>query len=287
MPLYKKFFLPLLFLPFFLSAGCSATPPSGPLAPLDQQLQQILKEEYDYKNALVTAAGKTLWIYLPGERELFEYKVKDPQEGVPRKFSVLYADGFYTKDMFVIEYDIVRSTKAGEDKGLSSSYSEEFNKEYRNAFNAVSRTYLDSEGPEFFILVNADTKTGTKVTNTFCLEDIKEYQAGAMPQEEFLQRVLTESRGGKQIINDTTGGHLDISEMTWREFLLEQMINRINFKYGQSDFPPGDDAENEILKLATITLQYYDFTDFLYIKLHDLRAGTVRMFGQADLPQAE
>ena len=52
------------------------------------------------------------------------------------------------------------------------------------------------------------------------------------------KRVLQESKGSTDYIGDEIGQHLEYNDIQMPDFLTKQMINRIRFKFTQSDFPP-------------------------------------------------
>ena len=136
----------------------------------------------------------------------------------------------------------------------------------------INRIYLDSAAPpKFVVLVIADIKKGFQVNTTICIEDLKKYQLGALPYEEYVQRVLTDSASKPEIIGDDKGAHLLIHDIAWPSFLTNQAINRIKFKYQQSISQPSMDTEKETVKIFAQTLANYGYTGYQRLELHDLR----------------
>ncbi len=91
-------------------------------------------------------------------------------------------------------------------------------------------------------------------------------------QEEYIKRAVTEQPiGNKDIIDDETGTNLESYNLTWGEFLIKQMLHRINFKYTQSAFPPSEKPYLEILNIADTTTSTYGFNDFTGLQLENLR----------------
>ena len=283
----KPILITLLSLSLFLALpGCSKSPapPTLSLSEADQKFTDILQNEFHYK-PIVRPLGKTLWVYMPGEREIFKYKATESTEQSPqKKFAIEYLDGKFEDNRFVIDYDIIPAIKASNNNGLSSSFTDEFNKEYQNSLGAIKNSYLDIKiAPDFIGIIFADVKNGLAMTNIFSLDDFKQNQASALSNEEYLLRTITETKGNKTIIDDWEGKKFDFKEITWPDFLTKQIINRINFKYQRSDFPPQEDATKEIAKLISITTKYYHFTDFISAKINNLRDNKEQSFSQWDI----
>lgn len=277
----------LVSLSFFLIfvAGCSFKEPP-PLTPVeaDKKLIKTLTDEFHYKVVLKNF-GKTLWIYLPKDRDIFLLKGSRQEESrpKPKRFSVQFLEGNFADKTFHFEYDIISNIKSPKNNGVSSDYSEEFNQTYRNLLGAVGEVYLNTaQPPEFIIVVIADIRHGVEIQNTFYLEDFKKYQAYAIPYEEYILRVLTQTRGSPMFIGDADGNHIS-GEITLDQFLTDQMVHRINFKYQNSDFEPGDDAEGEILKVISQVVGAYQFTDFAAVELSNLRHSKTYHFNQQQL----
>lgn len=276
-----------LFFCVFLT-GCALNDSSYSAAEANRRLVEIVKKEVNYEIQVKTV-GQTLWVYLPLKKELFTFKMTEQPPQKTREFSLLYLDGTFLDNTFHLEYDIAPSTKQkSADEGLSSAYTEAFNNAYASLFAAISGVYLNTqEPPTFVVLIIADIEKGIEVVNTFCLDDLKKQQTGALAPQEYVLRFLTSSQGDKAIINDKKGAHIDYNDIGWSEFLLKQMIHRINFKYTQSDFPPQKDAETEILDIVGKTTRFYDFKDFSSVELNDLRNSKNYAFSPSQLKTFE
>ncbi len=167
----KKFFVLILCL-FLFSFGCSKkkeiryTPTEA-----ETKLIKILSEEFHH--AVVTkTVGKTLWIYLPEDKKLFNIKYAEERPPSPRQFTIEYLDGTFADQIFNIEYDIIPATKPQKGNSVTSDYTEDFNKIYRDALEAITRTYLDVQRPpDFLVLVIADVINGVEIINTMFVED--------------------------------------------------------------------------------------------------------------------
>ena len=286
MPLKKN--IALAFLIIFVSSatfeGCAFKSTTYLPSQAEQKLIKTLQDEFHYQ-PLVKSVGKTLWIYMPQRRDIFTIKAKDGMAKPPvRKLTIAYLDGDFRNKTFILEYDIVPTTKSPSDNGLATAYTEDFNQEYRNLLGVVAQVYLNTEmPPDFIVIIFADIRNGIEIINTLCFEDLKKYQSSALPYEEYSLRVLSESKGNPKIVNDETGSHIAYGDVPWPDFLLRQIVKRIFFKYQQSDFEPGEDTEHELLTIARETLRIYHFEDFTAVELHDLHQNSRRTIGKDEL----
>ena len=164
-----------------------------------------------------------------------------------------------------------------EDYGYSSSYTDTYIKDQNNIFTAVSDVFFNTQArkgeiePQFFVITITDIKKGIETQGIFYLEDFKRYMTGDLPYEEYGKRFLADSKGGQSLIGDETGSHLKYRDIGMGEFLTKQIINRINFKFQRSDFPPPDDYDKSIVDIVADTLRYYDFKDYSTVQLVNLR----------------
>ena len=135
----------VLFLVIF--GGCSKTPPPLPQSEADQKFVDILQNEFHYK-PIVKSVGKTVWIYVPNDKEIFNYRAsKNSEKNVnksSKKFSVEYLDGKFEDNNFIINYDIIPAVGTPKDAGFSNGYTDNFNEEYRNVLGAITRVYLNT-----------------------------------------------------------------------------------------------------------------------------------------------
>lgn len=279
----------------FSIAGCAKTNP----APLtrqeaDKKFLELIQKDYELPHVSAARAGSTLWIYSPGERDIFAYrgagKAKDENAGNAdkKRFSVLYVESTFKDRTLAIDYDIIATTKTTPGTGISSSYTDDFNGEYRSITTALIASYADAQDPPVFVtMVIADIATGTEIAYTFCLEDMRKYQTGYLPPEEFMQRSLVASRGDEAIVQDMTGRHLEYTAMTWPEFLRRQINNRITFKFQTSDFTPDEVRAIEIARIAGETFRLYDFKDVDRVTLSDIRAGTSAEYPVSEILDAK
>ncbi|MDP8266911.1 MAG: hypothetical protein P9M07_08255 [Candidatus Aceula meridiana] len=250
----------------------------------DTKFAQVLENDYGY-TPILQYAGKTLWAYLPAERDI--YKIVGagiPPTAPKREFTIQFLEGNFESGEFIFEYDIVPMTKALKGNGITTQYTPSFNKEYRNVSNTITRSYLSSEAPpEFIITVFADTINGVEAKSTMHPKDLERYYAGGLPPEEYNMRIINEVIGDKEIVGDKEGKHLKVAEVSWPKFLIDQALQRIRFKFQRSDFPPEETPKSELLKQIALTLLIYDFKDYERVVLRDLRGSSEETFSKAQI----
>jgi hypothetical protein len=270
-----------------LTAGCA--PKETALLSLSQaheKFLEICREELGLE-PVTRMFPNTFWIYLPVE-ELFDFKASPKLPpgfaDTPKNFSVEFLEGEFQGGSFVIEYDIVRATKAPKDHGYTTTYAESYNKIQNNILSALARAFFDAEtAPEFIVLTVADVKRGIETRSIFYLGDFRRYMSQTMPYDEYAKRHLSDTRGDPKIVGDHQGKHMEFKEITWPEFLTQQIVNRVRFKYQRSDFAPTGTIEDEILKSVDEAVEAYDFTNFEGMKLINLREGRTYEFRKEEL----
>ena len=299
-----------------LLTGCfqSPLPPILTLGEAHRKFVETCKKEY-HLDVVLKPLEHTLWVYLPTEHPIIDYKAAKENAGLPKTtpaFSVNSLDGHFDSKAFHFDYDISRGAPSADRNGVSTFYSDEYQQQQNNLMLALFRTYSDLETvpgdvefadgakdsthktlvknyvktdnpPDFVEIVVADIKKGIETTYIFHFQDLRLTMTGAMPQEEFAKRSISELRGKESIVGDREGKHLEYQEIQWPEFLTKQILNRIRFKYQASDFKPDDDAETQIMSLIAETTRYYHFTDFKSIELHNLRSDTYYHFDRSQL----
>ena len=285
----KFFRLNLALLCLTVLWGCSkTTPPTLNPSEADQKFLKIMKKESPTIAPILKTIGQTLWIYIPRKRGLLMYKAKEhagtEETKKQRNLSLEYVDGRADDKNFFVEYDIFPRKKTSKDNGLTSGSTKGFIEDYQRVFSVISRVYFNAQTPpRFIVVVFADIISGIEIIDTSYLEDYKRYQTSALPYEEYMLREQSETKGNPTIVNDAAGDHINYHDLSWGDFLIKQIVKRIEFKYQQSDFEPTEDTQGEILKIVKQTFDAYHFEDFNTVELRDLHDGMTRSFGQAIL----
>lgn len=250
------------------------------------------REDYDL-HVITKMAGRTMWIYLPTKEPIFDYEAQRENsadaERKPPKFAVQYIDGNFEEQRFFLEYDIINRKKSKkEDYGYSSSYTDTYVKQQNNLFTAISDVFFngdieEKETPRFFVIVITDIRKGIETRATLYLEDFKRYMSGDLPYDEYMKRFLADTKGGQSMIGDETGSHLEYKDVSMAEFLVKQIINRVNFKFQHSDFEPPDNYDDTIVGIVADTTRYYDFKEFQTVQLFNLRQEKKYLFEKNQL----
>jgi len=263
------------------SPGCSnKTDDTLTLEGADLKFQEIITEEF--KNpAVLKRNEQTLWIYYPTYDEIVALVVSSGSGAIPSEGDIKLRplECFYKNKNFNIKYGIFDAAPCFKYAGYGMNYTEHFQKLQQNLMSAIQRSYLNVESntntshlPEFIVLVIADITTGIKFESIYFFNDLK-LTLGPAPYitgEEYLLRTISELRGDKKIIKDLQGKHLDYHDITMAEFLSKQIVNRINFKFERSDFPPMNELKDEILTIVATTLKIYDYQEYQNIILENL-----------------
>lgn len=279
-----------------LCTGCSKPPEPPPsLTEAQQRLEDKCREEFNLY-ILSRQVGKTLYIYLPTDKPIFDYEAQkekgQPLETTKKKtsFNINFLETHFKERNFLIEYDITDQKKTSQrDYGYSSSYSESYIKQQNDLFVALSTIYVDTkpadnETPiDFIVIIIRDIKKGIEASSTIYFNDFKRYMAGDLPWEEFMKRFLPDTKGSQKFIGDETGKHVEYIDIQLSDFLAKQMLNRIQFRFQRSDFTPDIKFEDELLSEVANTLNYYKFDAFDYVKLDNLRDNKKYMFDKSNL----
>jgi len=292
----KRFpFLILILFSLCLAAGCSKKQIQS-LEPGDGEvkLAQILTEENEL-NIVLKVFEQTIWIYVPIEDELFKLKLDHQGAKVSNESlevpHINYVETSFNDRSFSLEYDIQMRRKYVKTYGYTNTFTEDVSKIQQNILSAVSRSYFDMEEkdrPVFVAFVIANIVTGIEMQIMFALEDLKRAYADPGFQEEYTQRIVSDTPVGmKSILADKEGNHVAFHDITWEEFLAKQMNFRIRKKYEQSAFHPSADTQHEILSQVKRTIDAYRFDGFDSIILNNLVDGTEKKITPDELSNLE
>lgn len=270
-------------------AGCASReelPASR--AEATQKFIQILENDYGYK-PVVRWAGETLWIYLPCQEDLYKISAgTGASKPTPKAFSLEFIEGVFKDNVFSFEYDVIPATKVAAGSGLGTGYSDGFQARYQNITNSLSQSFFSSDLPPRFVVVAiADTREGLMIKNTLALIDLKKYYAAALPPDEYSLRIKTDFLGDKDMIGDDKGRKLEYTDVVLTDFLINQMVRRIQYKFQGSDFPPQETPQDEILKMIATVTAIYDFSDYASVVLHDLREKRNAVFTRAQIEERQ
>jgi len=232
---------------------------------------RICKEEYEW-GVNTKFIGNTLWIYLPSQKDIFKFKAN--RFAQISKCMAVYLKGDFAEEEFYFEYQFMPVHKTEKDRGYTYVLSDEVNEDFRSLLNVIYRVYLNAEEqPEFYVIVIADIVNGVEFIYTIYNEDLKMAFNNAIASEEQYKRFLQDIRGDLRIINDSTGRHLTYQEISFSQFLTEQIAQRIRYEFASADFDSCSRPEEKILNIFSYVLRTYEFGDFQKITLKNLSTG--------------
>ena len=229
----------------------------------------ILKKEYK-ADCGARLAGQTLWVYLPVEN-MVEAPEK-PQKYV-EKFDVKRNRSRFVGPILRSEF-YVKPVSARE-KMQETALSKQAMDTISNAWKVIRRVVFsmhprEREEVKFFVLVISDIKLGYEIREYFYYQDLSKVSYGLISVGEYQHRVVQESSGGKGILGDVTGAHLEYTDMTLKEFVSRQIQHRIGLKFQKPEVEPGIDIDKEIRTVVEDTLRIYSIKDFERAELNNL-----------------
>jgi hypothetical protein len=255
--------LSIIFSIIISLSGCSTEiKPTYKEEDIPRIVQEICKKEYSL-DVITERAPSTLWIYAPLSKILHkEYGTK------PDKF-----------------------------------FDDEIMDKLRNILNTIGRVVISSDvTPEFFALLASDITIGLDYTIIGNVLDIKKSYAGVIPWTEANRRYVMKFTITPEAIGDSSGIHLLAYEIKLRDFLAQQIAQRIAARFrdeGLDKYFKGEKSEGrfedetfifeysisriaqtdkninilkEILDIIAYCLKSYEFTDFSKVEITDLIA---------------
>jgi len=273
-----KRLIPLIVLAVFAFTGCQKPPDNQPpvtASEAQQKFVNTLRNEHKL-NVSAFQAGTTMWIYLPMEEDLVDYHgaKRSEDERQKKQFVINTFEGNKKDTAYRFMFDITDGIKTQKDPGYKSDATEAFVRNRTLIYGTINETFADldkDKAPEFIAILIANIKKGIAYKTVFNFSDYIKYRSEVIPFEEYNMRELSELYGDERLIGDKTGKSLDLKPVEWAWFLVEQIKNRVNFKFLRSDFPPEGDIVIEISGIIANTFRYYDHKDFTLVILKDIR----------------
>lgn len=249
--------------------GCSSsTTPTFLKEDIPNAIQDICREEYKL-DVVATLVGETLWIYIPVEDMFLP---SDKAEKYVEKFSVEESQGNLADGLIKIDYKV--NPIPDEEKSHEIKYNKDVQKKTNDVWKALRRVIFSLDRskqnePKFFCIITADIKNGIETKETFYYLDLKKVSYDFISWGEYYHRAISETNISDEIIGDTQGKHLQYKDITFREFLMEQIKQRIKYKFQKPEVEKNADIDKEIAKIVVNTLKIYGFKDFDVIELYN------------------
>lgn len=313
----KQPFTILIIFFAIITSGCSNNAHSqrNTVADAEEKFLKICREDNNLPVQLFNAQN-TVWIYLPMEEDLIDYHgaLKNDALKSKRQFNISTFEGEYKDKDYQFVMDIADGIKTSKDPGYKSDATETFIKNRLTIYGAISEAYFDigelpgnrhfadktrddvhqnmvdnyvpntQKAPEFIGVVIANIKKGIAYKTVLNLNDYKLYRSDVLTSEEYNLREISELYGDVKLVDDWKGTNLEIKPVDWTWFFIEQIKNRVNFKFTRSDFPP-EVNQDLIIEIATIiaeTFRFYEYADYSNVLIKNLRDNTSYNF---DRPQ--
>lgn len=314
----KRLFLLLTIILLSASWGCGEKKITQRTTQSDAEKKflKICREENKLPVQLFNVEN-TVWIYLPMDEDLIDYHGtrKSDELKSKKQFNISTFEGDYKEKQYRFLLDITDGIKTSKDPGYKSDATEAFVKNRLTIYGALEayleinelpgdRHFIDKErdekrqkmlenyvppvnAPEFIGIVIANTKKGIAYKTVLNLNDYKQYRSEVLTSDEYNLREISELYGDQTLINDKEGKNLEKKPVTWSWFLIEQVKNRVNFKFLRSDFPPNKDIIIEIASIIADTFRYYEYADYSSVLINDLRDKTSYNFDKPQLASFE
>lgn len=254
----------------FFILGCSAPPgPSYTIKNLSESLTEICKTEYNIP-IVSRLQEQTLWVYIPLEEELF-IDTDKPQE-YSKKFEVKSIDGSLRGGSISLDYHIqeIPEAKESQNKKFNPQAMDKINKILRSLRRVIFSLQHNGYEPKFFIIVASDIKNGVELIEITYIDDFKKAFYGIISWSEYQQRSLQDIKASLEAIGDFKGRHIKFQDIDFKEFLVEQIRQRIRLKFNRSEAEKGANIDKEVLKSIKNVLEIYKFEDFLILDLKNL-----------------
>ena len=260
----------LLLTTLLLPVSCDTiSSPTYTLATITTGLADICQKEYAIP-IVSTLKGRTLWIYLPLEEELF-IDTDTPQESL-KAFELQTLEGSLAENTIKFDYSIaeIPEIKESQNKKINPLIAEKM----RKVFNAIRRVILslqhNTEEPIFFATVTSDIKNGIEIIEITYIDDLKKALYGLISITEYQHRSLQDIRLSFEAIGDKDGKHLRYTDLAFKDFLIEQMKQRIHSKFSRPEVKKGADIDKEVMKSIQHVLEIYKFSDFSMLELKNI-----------------
>ncbi len=311
----KHFFILTAIVLVLGAPGCAEKPAASHRVTQTEAEKKFLKicREDNKLPVKLFNAENTVWIYLPMEEELIDYHgtKKNDDARAKKQFMISTFEGDYKETQYRFLLDITDGIKTSKDPGYKSDATEAFIKNRLIIYGALEafleinelpgdRQFADkardekrqdmlenyipkTKGPEFIAIVIANTKKGIAYKTVLNLNDYKQYRSEVLTSDEYNLREISELYGDQALINDKEGTSLEIKPIEWSWFFIEQIKNRVNFRFLRSDFPPDKDIIIEIASIIADTFRYYEYADYSGVLIKDLRDKTSYNFDRPQL----
>jgi hypothetical protein len=278
----KTVLLNLGLILWFIS-GCSPSiEPTYLKENIDRAVEEICQKEY---NLAVRAklVGSTLWVYLPLENILT--KVDKPERYLER-FQIAESRSELVGDK---EIKLDYSIRAVPEKEKFQEFKMDKNAQDKsnNVLKVIRRVIFSmkrsKDETKFFSVVTADIKNSFEIAQIFYYLDLKKVSYDYISWGEFQHRTLQNTNISPLIKYDRQGNHLNYKDIALKDFVVEQIQQRIRLKFSKPEVPSDTNIDKEIAKVVALTLKIYDFRELTKADLNNLLTGSRTILGESDI----
>ncbi len=251
--------------------GCSSsTSPTYLKENIDKAIQDISKKEYNMY-VKVRLAGQALWIYIPVEDILEKL---DKPERYSEKFTIESNKTEFEYGLLKAAYGI-KPVPDNLDKYQEYKYNKKVMENVNNVWKVLRRVIFSMERknkaePKIFCVITADIKNGIELKEMFYYLDLKKVSYEFISWAEYQHRDIQEVDLAPEAIGDKEGSHINYRDISFEEFIADQIRYRIKLKFQKPEVDKTADIDREILKIVVNTLKIYDFKDFSEVELNNL-----------------
>jgi len=220
-------------------------------------------------------------VYVPLEYSIVEESEK-PQE-YKRLFEIKAVESDYQYGGMKISYDIreIPEKKEFQTRKFNAKAFERMNRILRSIRRVFFSLKREADEPKFFVIVVADTRIGIELIDTTYVDDLKKASYEIISWTEYRHRTVEDIKFSPEAVGDLEGRHLQPYNVDFADFIIKQIKQRINYKFGQPEVKKGADIDKEILKTVKNVLEIYNFKDFLLVDLDNLATSNKTSLSRA------
>ncbi|MDD5617930.1 MAG: hypothetical protein PHG69_02450 [Candidatus Omnitrophica bacterium] len=248
-------------------------------------------------------SGKTLWIYIATEKELLAINSSPATGGVTPDKNVKFLDinCLYESSSFDINYiflkyspeektrerDVFRKAVGG--TTLYQDFTRQAIEMLQKTYYAIGDIISDTKDINFFVICLANIKDGIKITFVIHRLDMEQFLLNMLPSDEFYNRMLLKADGGKDIINDKYGLHIQYNDISLVDFLREQIVSNVRSKISEmekfktEELKSLDNLDEILLRSVYEVTTKYQFEDFAFVEINNIITKDKLLFSRTKL----
>jgi len=305
----KKFLKNSLFLFFALGALLvPACDKKAPPAPAGTGIEKQFKTSFSKAanvgyplNLTTTITGKTFWIYIATEKDLLTLSPASSTGGVTPEKIIKFLEikcNYLSDSVFALDYIFLKYSDKEKieekdlfDQPVGDGGTQLYQDFTDAAIEILQLTYSSigdiidkAQDMNFFAIVLANTKSGSKVTFVIHRLDVEQFLLGMLPSDEFYNRMIIKTEGSKEIINDKYGLHMRYNDISLVNFLREQIVSNARSvvsemeRYETEKLKSLEKLEDILLESVYEVTTKYEFGGYLAVEVKNIvEAATISL----------